>query len=133
MALNAGFFRRLSPNSKTREPSLRNASSPHVVPRLCDNGAGSGRLVLPGRGQDADGLVVTGQTVNSRLDKNEAELGVLVLAVALKMLADGNGLEKKRCEHTNLMLAVRIRCENHATNLLDQHVQVLGDIGGEAY
>jgi hypothetical protein len=30
--------------------------------------------------------------VDSRLDQNEAELGVLVLAVALEVLADGNGL-----------------------------------------
>lgn len=59
---------------------------------LCDNGAGGGRLVLPGRGQDADGLVVAGETVDTRLDKNEAELGVLVLAVALEVLADSDGL-----------------------------------------
>jgi hypothetical protein len=63
-----------------------------AVPALCDNGAGSGGLVLPGRGEDTDGLVVTGQTVDTGLDENEAELGVLVLAVALKMLADGDSL-----------------------------------------
>lgn len=59
---------------------------------LGDNGAGSSRLVLPGGGQDTDGLVVAGQTVNSGLDENEAELGVLVLAVALEVLADSNSL-----------------------------------------
>lgn len=42
------------------------------------------------------------------LDENETELGVLVLAVALKVLSDGDGL-------------------------LDQHVQVLWDLGGEAF
>jgi hypothetical protein len=36
------------------------------------------------------------------------QLGVLVLAVGGKVLADGNGL-------------------------LDEHVEVLGDLGGEAY
>jgi len=60
--------------------------------RLTDNGGGSGGLVLPGRGKDADGLVVAGKTVDTRLDENEAELGVLVLAVALKVLADSDSL-----------------------------------------
>jgi len=61
--------------------------------RLSDDGAGGGGLVLPGRGQDTDRLVVTGQTVDTGLDENEAELGVLVLAVALEVLADGDSLE----------------------------------------
>lgn len=60
--------------------------------RLSDDGAGSSGLVLPGGGQDTDGLVVAGKTVDSGLDENEAELGVLVLAVALKVLADSNSL-----------------------------------------
>ena len=60
--------------------------------RLCDDGAGSGALVLPGRGEDTDGLVVPSETVDSRLDQNEAELGVLVLAVALQVLSDGDSL-----------------------------------------
>lgn len=59
---------------------------------LCDDGAGGGALVSPGGGQDTDGLVVAGQTVDTRLDENQAELGVLVLAVALKVLADGDSL-----------------------------------------
>lgn len=45
--------------------------------------------------------------MDTGLDENETELGVLVLAVALKMLADLDGL-------------------------LDEHVQILGDLGGEA-
>lgn len=32
--------------------------------------------------------------MDTGLDENEAELGVLVLAVALEVLADGDGLEK---------------------------------------
>ena len=60
--------------------------------RLCDQGAGGGALVLPGWGQNTNGLVIAGQTVDTRLDENEAELGVLVLAVAFKVLADGDGL-----------------------------------------
>jgi len=60
--------------------------------RLCDQGGGSGGLVAPGGGQDTDGLVVAGQTVDTGLDQNEAELGVLVLAVALEVLADSDGL-----------------------------------------
>lgn len=62
-------------------------------PRLRDQGAGGGGLVLPGRRQDTNGLVVAGQAVDTRLDENKAELGVLVLAVALEVLADEHGLE----------------------------------------
>jgi hypothetical protein len=36
--------------------------------------------------------------VDTGLDENEAELGVLVLAVALEMLADGNSLLDKHVE-----------------------------------
>lgn len=46
-------------------------------------------------------------TVDTRLDENEAELSVLVLAVGLEVLADGDGL-------------------------LDEHVEVLWDVGAEA-
>jgi len=60
--------------------------------RLSNDGAGSGALVLPGRGKDADGLVVASQTVDTRLDQDEAELGVFVLAVTLQVLADGDSL-----------------------------------------
>ena len=56
--------------------------------------AGSRALVSPRRWQGADSLVVAGQTVDAGLDENEAELGVLVLAVALEVLADGDGLRK---------------------------------------
>ena len=61
--------------------------------RLCDKGGGGGALVTPGGGKDTDGLVVTGQTVDTGLDQNQAELGVLVLAVTLKVLADSDGLD----------------------------------------
>lgn len=63
-------------------------------PHLCDQGAGSGTLVSPGWWQDTDGLVVPRQTVDTGLDENETELGVLVLSVALEMLADGDGLPR---------------------------------------
>jgi hypothetical protein len=59
---------------------------------LGDEGGGGGSLVAPGGGQDTDSLVVTGQTVDTGLNQNEAELGVLILAVALKVLADGDSL-----------------------------------------
>jgi hypothetical protein len=74
---------------------------------LCDEGRGGGALVPPGRGESTNGLVVTGETVDTGLDENEAELAVLVLAVGLEVLADGNGL-------------------------LDEHVEVLWDIGAKA-
>ena len=61
---------------------------------LGDEGAGSGALVSPGRRESTDGLVVTRQAVDTGLDQNEAELAVLVLAVALEMLADSDSLQK---------------------------------------
>lgn len=63
--------------------------------KLCDEGAGGGALVSPGGWQDTDGLVVSGQTVDTGFDQNKAELGVLVLAVTLKMLADSDGLDRE--------------------------------------
>lgn len=76
----------------------------YCVQRLCDEGRGGGALVPPGGGEDADGLVVAGQTVDAGLDKNQAELGVLVLAVALEVLADGNSLGDvlARCGHAGV-------------------------------
>jgi hypothetical protein len=68
--------------------------------RLSDQGAGSSALVLPVRGQYADCLVVAGKTVDAGLDENQAELAVLVLAVALKVLADGDGLYGYRSAHS---------------------------------
>lgn len=59
---------------------------------LSDQGAGSSTLVSPGGRKDTDGLVVAGQTVDTGLDENETELAVLVLAVTLEVLADGDGL-----------------------------------------
>jgi len=75
--------------------------------RLGDEGRGSGGLVLEGRRELLLLDVVAGKTVDTRLDKNHAELGVTVTTVALEVLADRDGL-------------------------LDEVVEVLGDLGGEA-
>jgi hypothetical protein len=64
--------------------------------RLSDDGAGSRGLVAPGRGEGTDGLVVASKAVNTGLDQNEAELAVLVLAVTLEVLADGDSLGWKQ-------------------------------------
>ena len=98
-----------------RQPSLR----------LSDQGGSGGALVTPGGGQDTDGLVVTGQTVDTGLDQNEAELGVLVLAVTLKVLADSNSLYTiSGIDHSSDRHGVKY--------LLDQEVEVLGEFGSEA-
>jgi len=81
---------RYSPHSVSPHPLSTRRNQ--AVSRLSDHGAGGRGLVLPGGREDADGLVVAGQTVDTRLDENQAELGVLVLAVALKVLSDGNSL-----------------------------------------
>lgn len=78
-----------------RFPSFH--SSHHIfqykINRLCDEGAGSGGLVSPGWGENTDGLVVTGEAVDTRLDENQTELSILVFAVTtFEMLADGDGL-----------------------------------------
>jgi hypothetical protein len=65
--------------------------------------------------------------VDTRLDKDKAELRVLVLAVALEVLADGNSL------HQNI---VNIQLPLDATefvHLLDQHVEILRNLGVEAF
>lgn len=87
-----------SSTDAANKPSANVALSQQPKPRttglssLSDQGAGGGGLVSPGGGKDTDGLVVAGQTVDTGLDENQAELGVLVLAVALKVLADGDSL-----------------------------------------
>lgn len=70
---------------------------------LVDQSRGRGRLVLPVRRQDGNGSVVSSQSVDSRLDQNQSELGVLVLSVSLQVLSDRD-------------------------RLLDQEVQVLWDL-----
>lgn len=62
--------------------------------------------------------------MDTRLDENQTELGVFVLAVALKVLAHGNSLLPLAPS-----LTMRYVC---ATRLLDQHVKVLGNFGCEA-
>merc|ERR1740117_1718524 len=63
----------------------------------CSLGSGhqrgrSGGDILPCSRQRLDAFVVAGKTVDAALHKNKAELRVLVLAIAVKMLADGHGL-----------------------------------------
>lgn len=62
-----------------------------------------GGLVLPVWWQHRDSSVVSGQSVDSRLNQNQSELGVLVLSVSLQVLSDRD-------------------------SLLDQEVQVLWDL-----
>merc|ERR1740117_2669904 len=71
-----------------------------------DKGVGLLGVVSPGGGEGLNVAVVAGESVDSALNANEAELGVSVLAELFKMLADSNGL-------------------------LDEHVQVFGNLGGK--
>jgi hypothetical protein len=63
--------------------------------RSCDESRGSSRIVLERRGDLLPRLVVASKTVDTGLNENEAELGILVLAVGLQVLADGDGLFDK--------------------------------------
>jgi hypothetical protein len=69
-------------------------------------GRGGGRLVLPVGGEHGRALVVARKAVDAALNENEAVLAVPVLAVLLHVLAHGN-------------------------RLLDEVVQILGDLGRE--
>ena len=60
--------------------------------RLGNESGSGGSLVLEGRGDGTLGLVVTSKTVDTRLDENQTELGITVLSVALKVLANRDGL-----------------------------------------
>jgi len=73
---------------------------------LRDESRGSGSSVFPSGREGLDGLVVTSESVNARLNINESVLGAEVLAIALKVLAD-------------------------IDSLLDEVVHVLRDLGGE--
>lgn len=63
--------------------------------------------------------------MDTGLDENEAELGVLVFSVALKVLTDSDGLRTvSGCSKLG---------SQEDPHLLDQHVQVLWNLWGEAY
>jgi len=74
------------------------------ITALCNQGRCCAALIFPDRRQDLPGLVVASQAVDTGLHQDETELGVTVLAAALKVLADGDGL-------------------------LDEEVEVLWDVG----
>ena len=58
--------------------------------------------------------------MNSGFDKNEAELGVLVLSVPLKMLADGDSLRITSVSNGNWVLRIQ-----SVANLLNQHINYI--------
>lgn len=71
--------------------------------------------------------------MDTGLDENEAELGVLVLAVALEVLADGHGLViEVLANDIQSLHAGDVPLIQFKTHLLDQHVQVLRKLGGKA-
>ena len=59
---------------------------------LSHKGAGGGRLVFPDRGELLCLLVITSKPVNPALNKDQSELGILVLPVPFQMLPNCNGL-----------------------------------------
>jgi hypothetical protein len=78
----------------TRPTQLCQSSAPlwHVKICSCNERRRRRRVVLE-RGRDGLlGLVVAGEAVDTGLDEDEAELGVLVLTVDLEVLAHSDGL-----------------------------------------
>ena len=61
-------------------------------PSSCYQSTCGRALIAPSGRKGADRLVVSRQAVDTGLDEDEAEFGVLVFAVALEMLPDGDGL-----------------------------------------
>merc|ERR1712097_117214 len=59
---------------------------------LDNEGSGVGGFVLEVSREHLSEAVVPCEAVDTRLDENQTELGVLVLAVLLQVLADGHGL-----------------------------------------
>lgn len=72
---------------------------------LADDSSSAGRLVLPAGWELLASAVVSSESVDSALNKDEVKLGVLVLSVFFKVLA-------------------------HGYRLLDQMVEILRDLGG---
>lgn len=54
---------------------------------LCDQSGRGGRIVFERRRNLLLGLVIASETVDTRLDQNQPEFRVLVLAISLEMLA----------------------------------------------
>ncbi len=118
-ALGVSCGKRTSDNIWCRQPARRSRgplardTRPHPpnpsseYNRSCDEGGSGRRVVLEGWGDLLLRLVVARETVDTRLDENEAELRVLVLAVDLEVLA-------------------------HGDRLFDEVPQILGDLGGKA-
>lgn len=79
-------------------------TSDHEPYCLRDHGAGGPALVIPRRGKRTNGLVVPGEAVYARLDKDQAEFAIFVLAVALEVFADGDGLAD---EHVKVFCHIR--------------------------
>jgi len=70
--------------------------------------------------------------VDTGLDENEAELAVLVLAVALEVLADGDGLGIMLA-HVSPKFSFQDNCKAVPPYLLDEHEKVLGESRSEAF
>jgi hypothetical protein len=87
-------------------------------------------------------LVVASQSVDARLNENQAELGIGILAILLQMAADVHGLSEHRVSkremasteavlHGNTLLLVACSCRMlcmHYSHLLDEVVQILGQL-----
>merc|ERR1719230_1647836 len=72
--------------------SQRIQQATHSGMHSCHKGRGGCRHVLPRGRQRLHALVVARQAVDATLNEDEAELRVLVLAVLVEMLADSNSL-----------------------------------------
>ena len=79
------------------------------------------------------GSVVSRQSVNSRFDENESELGVYIApAISLSSLAYVGEWERGG-EGLTFVVSVSLEVLSDGDGLLDEVVEILGEFGGETF
>ena len=97
--------------------------------RSADQSRSSSGLVLPVWWQDRYSSVVSSQSVDSGLDQNQSELGVLVLSVSLQVLSDRDSLSDQVVQVLWDLWSQTVRLQN-SQDLVTSNDLGLGDTVG---
>jgi hypothetical protein len=89
----------------------------------------SKRILFPVGGQLTGSLVVAGKTMDTGFDKNQTELGIFVLAAALQMLADRHSLLDELVQVLGNLRSETVGLEN-TENLVTSNIFDLGNAVG---
>lgn len=109
--------------TKSKDKDLETKTS--QMTSLIDNALS----ILPVSRNTLGSFVVPSETMDTALDKNEAELGVLILTVPVEMLTNGDGLLNKHVQVLWELRGKTLRLEN-AQNLVSSHRAHLGNALG---